>query len=433
MDPFAQFLVAMGYPAERIRNPADGAWSYKSSESSARLAGMIAWHYERDGMMPLLIGYSGGGMLAVRTLHELAGAFASRVAVVNAQTGEALPRDTITDPRSGREQPVVGLKVPYACALATGLLPRFILGQWTMLGKLHDIPDTVDEFTGFVIEWDPIAGTFPRRNTYGATGTARVRNVTLPATYSHVDLPRTEHLAENPVTRAWIDGYRPDAATPLPDATVDTTNLLHAADIWHSVATHWCREAKRLASGKPMKGRLNIFQGAMLRWRELHPYNAVHVVRIDARLDATRLSRDIDAVLTTRGLTGLVLDAARRALRVRAEARRRRSSRCLPAATIRTRLSRGAIERGINTDLSRTRPDRSVPVFRGRCRTPLPYRRCLRPRRGRRRLDRRVAGGYRPSLHRRRRRSRTATGPFALSRDLSPHALAPLRATCSPA
>jgi hypothetical protein len=247
MDPFAQFLVAMGYPAERIRNPADGAWSYKSSESSARLAGMIAWHYERDGMMPLLIGYSGGGMLAVRTLHELAGAFASRVAVVNAQTGDALPQDTITDPRSGREQPVVGLKVPYACALATGLLPRFILGQWTMLGKLHDIPDTVDEFTGFVIEWDPIAGTFPGATPYAATGTARVRNVTLPATYGHVDLPRTEHLAGNPVTRAWIDGYRPDAATPLPDATVDTTNLLHAADIWHSVVTHWCREAKRLA------------------------------------------------------------------------------------------------------------------------------------------------------------------------------------------
>jgi hypothetical protein len=247
MDPFARFLVAMGYPAERIRNPANGAWSYASSESSARLAGMIAWHYERDGMMPLLIGYSGGGMLAVRTLHELAGAFASRVAVVDAQTGEALPRDTITDPRSALERPVVGLKVPYACALATGLLPRLILGQWTMLGKLHDIPDTVGEFTAFVIEWDPIAGTYPGATPYAATGTARVRNVTLPATYSHVDLPRTEHLAHNPVTRAWIDGYRPGVATPLPDATVDTTNLLHAAEIWHSIATHWCREAKRLA------------------------------------------------------------------------------------------------------------------------------------------------------------------------------------------
>src|SRR5258707_1596974 len=59
-----------------------------------------------------------------------------------------------------------------------------------------------------------------------------------------------------------------------------------------------------------MKGRFNIFQGAMLRWRELHPYNAVHVVRVDARLDAPRLARDIDAVLLARGLTGLVLDTA---------------------------------------------------------------------------------------------------------------------------
>lgn len=246
MDPFARFLFAMGYPAERIRNPADGAWSYASSESSARLAGMIAWHYERDAMVPVLIGYSGGGMLAVRTLHELAGTFASRIAVVDALTGETLPRYTITDPASGRERPVVGLRIPYACALATGLLPRFILGQWTMLGKLHDIPDTVDEFTGFVIEWDPIAGTFPGATPYAATGTARVRNVTLPATYGHVDLPRTEHLAANPVTRAWIDAYRPEAPAPLP-AAVDATNLQHAADIWHSVATHWCREAKRLA------------------------------------------------------------------------------------------------------------------------------------------------------------------------------------------
>jgi hypothetical protein len=246
MDSFARFLVAMGYPAERIRNPADGGWSYSSSGSSATLAGMIAWHYERDGMVPLLIGYSGGGMLAVRTLHELAGAFAPRVTVVNALTGDALPRDFIVDPASGRERPALGLKVPYACTLATGTLPRLLLGQWTMIGKLHDIPDTVDEFTGFVIEWDPIAGTFPGSTRYTATATAHVRNVTLPSSYRHVDLPRTESLAANPVTRAWIDAYRPGEAAHIPDAA-DTTNLLHAADIWHSVAKHWCREAKRLA------------------------------------------------------------------------------------------------------------------------------------------------------------------------------------------
>jgi hypothetical protein len=247
MDSFARFLVAMGYPADRIRNPADGAWSYSSSMSSAELAGVLAWHYERDGMMPLIIGFSGGGMLAMRTLHELAGAFASRVRVVDALSGEALPRDTIEDPSSGRDRSVVGLKVPYVATLATGVLPRVILGQWTMLGKLHDVPDTVDDFTGFVIEWDAIAGTFPGAPAYAATGSAHVRNVTLPAKYRHVDLPRTEHLAAGAATRAWIDGYRPDAALLPPDAEVDATNLLHAADIWHSVATHWCRAAQSVA------------------------------------------------------------------------------------------------------------------------------------------------------------------------------------------
>jgi hypothetical protein len=110
-----------------------------------------------------------------------------------------------------------------------------------------------------------------------------------------------------------------------------------------------------------MKGRLNIFQGAMLRWRELHPYNAVHVVRVDARLDATRLSRDIDAVLTTRGLTGLVLDAARARYEYGGGAPQT-SSRCLPAATIRTRLC-AARSSVASTPTCLHRPDGSVPVF----------------------------------------------------------------------
>jgi hypothetical protein len=59
-----------------------------------------------------------------------------------------------------------------------------------------------------------------------------------------------------------------------------------------------------------MNGRLNIFQSGMLRWREVHPYNAVHVVRIGAPLDAVRLSAVIGARLAALGLTGLTLDAA---------------------------------------------------------------------------------------------------------------------------
>ena len=248
MQPFAEFLVAMGYPEDRIRNPVDGAWSASSSGSSTTLAGTLAWYYERDGMMPLLIGHSQGGMLVIRTLHELAGAFGDTIPVWDPFNDAALPRSTILDPYTGAVRPVVGLKVPYAAAIATGKLPRILLGQWSMLPILRKIPDTVAEFTGFMIEWDPIAGTFPGSEPYQATGSATVRNVTLPASYSHIDLPRTLHLAANAGTRAWIDAYAPgtDLATAPAEAGVDMTNLLHAADIWYSVKKHWCLEAQRV-------------------------------------------------------------------------------------------------------------------------------------------------------------------------------------------
>jgi hypothetical protein len=252
MEPFARFLVAMGYPEAQIRNPADGEWSYGSFGSSTALAGALAWYYERDGMVPMLIGHSQGGMLVLRTLHELAGAFGDAIPVTNPLTGEALARTSIVDPANGGERPVIGLKVPYAAALATGKLPRLLLGQWSMLGRLRDVPDTVVEFTGFLIEWDPIAGTFPGAEPYAASGTAAVRTVTLPATYSHIGLPRAQHLAANAATRAWIEAYAPrrNAIPPPEEAGTDTANILHAADIWHSVKKHWCLEAQRLAGAQ---------------------------------------------------------------------------------------------------------------------------------------------------------------------------------------
>lgn len=61
-----------------------------------------------------------------------------------------------------------------------------------------------------------------------------------------------------------------------------------------------------------MRGRLNLFQSSMLRWRELHPYCASHVIAIDAPLDEPRLRATIAAVIEACGLTGLHLDADRR-------------------------------------------------------------------------------------------------------------------------
>jgi hypothetical protein len=247
MDPFAEFLIAMGYPADRIRNPRDGRQSTDSFMDSRQLAGALAWYYETEGMRPLLIGHSQGGMLAIRVLHDLAGAFADTIPVWNPLTDTAEARTSYVDPVTGESRPVVGLRMPYAAAIATGKLPRLLLGQWSMLAKLRRIPDSVVEFTGFSMEWDFIAGQYPGAEPYAATGTATVRNVTLPATYTHVGLPQTRHLATNEVTRAWIDGYTPGAGIAEPDTPgVDTTNLVHAADIWYSVKKHWCLTARRL-------------------------------------------------------------------------------------------------------------------------------------------------------------------------------------------
>ena len=245
MQPFAEFLIAMGYPESRLRNPVDGSMSQSSFADSEKLAGTLAWYYETEGMVPMLIGHSQGGMLVIKTLYELAGEFNDKLAVWNPVTDQSERRFTITDPLDGKDRPVVGLKVPYAAALATGRLFRILLGQWAMLDRLRAIPDSVDEFTGFIIEWDPLAlfGSDP----YRATGTARVRTVMLPASTSHIGMPQAKELALNPVTRAWIDEYRPGrGARPPADAGIDTSNIIHAADIWYSVRRHWALEAQKL-------------------------------------------------------------------------------------------------------------------------------------------------------------------------------------------
>jgi hypothetical protein len=61
-----------------------------------------------------------------------------------------------------------------------------------------------------------------------------------------------------------------------------------------------------------MRGRFNLFQASMLRWRELHPYCASHVVAVESALDEDRLRTTIASVLAECGLTGLAVDADRR-------------------------------------------------------------------------------------------------------------------------
>jgi hypothetical protein len=74
-----------------------------------------------------------------------------------------------------------------------------------------------------------------------------VRNVTLPAVYSHVFVPATSQLAESPAMRTWLNAFDPNneaGRAAVPDAAA--TNVMFAADVWHSIKKHWCLEAQQL-------------------------------------------------------------------------------------------------------------------------------------------------------------------------------------------
>jgi hypothetical protein len=251
MDSFSRFLIAMGYPENKVRNPFSGDYSYSSYVNSKKLAGIVAWHYEQEGMMPIIIGHSQGGMLVVKVLYELAGEFNEEIPVWNPIINKSEERHTIVDPLSGIERPVVGLRVGYSSAIGTGKLMRFFLGQWNMLSRLRKIPDTTEEFTGYYIKYDFIGSDFiglGKASKYYPIGSAVVRNIRLPASYSHFRVPLTEHLAMNNETRKWINNYIPTSEEPefTVDLDADTDNILFAADIWYRVKKYWCIELQNL-------------------------------------------------------------------------------------------------------------------------------------------------------------------------------------------
>jgi len=252
MKSFAVFLERMGYPAEKVRDPVDGAYSQSPYGSSDRLTGEIAWYYEHDGVRPMMIGHSQGGMQAVKVLYELEGEFGDKVAVWNPLSDTPEGRFTITDPFTGNTRPVVGVSVAYVSAVGAGGAAFILPNQWNMLHRLRTIPDTVDEFTGYIIPGDLIAWTLPGATSAGRfrhDGAAKVRNVTLPPSYNHITVPLTSSLANDPRAREWINAYRPaggdDEVLDAP-ADVRGDNILWAADVWFSVKKHWCLEAQQL-------------------------------------------------------------------------------------------------------------------------------------------------------------------------------------------
>jgi hypothetical protein len=255
VESFSQFLIDMGYPESKIRNPQDGSFSYSPYKNSAEIAGIIAWYYEKEGMPLMVIGHSAGGVQTVKVLHQLAGTFSDRVAVWNPLTEESERRYSIVDPITGKDRPVVGVRVGYAGVVGSGGLARLLPHYWGMLRLLRSIPDSVEHFTGGTIGVDLIGGDFfglvPPANRYSANGKAHVRNVQLPASYSHVTVPVAAHLSKDLKIRDWINAYRPSEKPEL-DAEFEgsTSNILWIADVWHSIKKQWCLEAQRLIRAK---------------------------------------------------------------------------------------------------------------------------------------------------------------------------------------
>ena len=251
MESTGRFLVRMGYPENQIRDRYNGDWSYSPYDDSAKIAGMIAWEYEHSGLRPMIVGHSQGGVQAIKVLRELDGQMTRSIAVYDPVKHEFERRDTIVDPYSGRTVPVVhGVAVSYASVVGAGGAALLLPNQWDMIGRLNSIPNSVEDFTGFFVTADPIAWTFggPGENSaFRRYGSANVRNVTLPITYSHVFVPAVGDLARDDQTRRWLDDFSPGSkADPSKLPLEAQAHVLWAGDVWYSIKKHWVLELQRL-------------------------------------------------------------------------------------------------------------------------------------------------------------------------------------------
>jgi hypothetical protein len=231
MESFGAFLQRMGYPDQRLRNPATGGYGYSfqwngcaCAECDA-MADVVRRLARSEGAAPVLVGHSGGGVTVSRILQVLASADGT------------VPR------------------LPYAATLGTGALLRRVPGFpgcTADIPHLGLVPASVQAFTGYRIAGDPftsILGFGDYRAVGGGEVKARVRNVLLSPQVSHVNAFEFDGYADHPGVRAWIDAYQPDAPATLPESTgLDLSNLPHAADLWHSLKKQWALQARQWAS-----------------------------------------------------------------------------------------------------------------------------------------------------------------------------------------
>jgi len=259
LTSFSKFLVGMGYPDRAIRQPGGGEYTISCYYDAELFAGIVAWFYEHEGMRPMIIGHSQGCMQAVKTLQLLAGQSAKQLAVWSPLTWKPEERTEITDPLTGKKRSVVGLSVSYIAALGGGGAGRILPNQWDIMFSLRSIPDTVDEFTGFYVPMDVLGGDYlgyGSANHYRALGSAKVRNVQLPAhsLRTHATTPEIERLLSNPRAIEWINNYAPSSNPVEPQDIENPEGIIFGADVWKSVKRHWVIELQRLIRARRAQG-----------------------------------------------------------------------------------------------------------------------------------------------------------------------------------
>ncbi|MCA9396583.1 MAG: hypothetical protein KC649_05375 [Candidatus Omnitrophica bacterium] len=245
MEDLAEFLTGMGYPAESVYHPDDGKFAVSSYSDPEKIAGETLFYYQYEGVRPVYIGHSLGGVQAIKTAHFFSGNFGhKKVKIFDPIAGRYSNQKDFVSPLSGEHVSFSSLKpIAHLIAVGSGGISRVFPSQWSMGERVKQVPDSVLRMTGIHLEGDWLGNDFltgKEQNEYQSLGSARVENFYLPPGHNHVTLIRTKHLLEHPEVREWIDSYNPHTFTAIPEGLPgNTDNILLAAELWHILKEEW--------------------------------------------------------------------------------------------------------------------------------------------------------------------------------------------------
>lgn len=251
MEDLAEFLIGMGYPKQAIFHPTDGKFAMSAYLDPEKIAGECIYYYEREGVRPILIGHSLGGVQAMKTAHFLVGNFGRKpVQIFNPIRSQFEKRTYYVDPYTGDQKELAASPIiAHLVAIGSGGISRAFPSQWSMGRRVKQVPDSVSRMTGIHVEGDWLGNDFLKgkeSNTYHAFVLAEVENFYLPTGYNHVTLIRTKHLLQHEEVKEWIDRTRSErdrlttsSTQPVPLGPGPVDNILLAAKIWNILKYEW--------------------------------------------------------------------------------------------------------------------------------------------------------------------------------------------------